>query len=110
MIELNRPISTHDLKPTELELVRVMQKLGFGRIEMFRVQGGNIVLEPNLRLVRNVKFGVAKPDKLSRCPEHFELKASVADLFEHLRGLKSAEIRVLEVRHGLPSSMDVAEM
>jgi hypothetical protein len=37
----------------------------------------------------------------------FELKKSLADLFEHIRGVDEGEIRCLEVRHGLPFSMQV---
>ena len=46
-------------------------------------------------------------------PEHpsnaFDLKQEVAQLFEAVRGVDDGEIRVLEVRGGLPLCMEIAE-
>ncbi|MBE7542238.1 MAG: hypothetical protein HS123_07715 [Solibacteraceae bacterium] len=37
----------------------------------------------------------------------FELKSQVADLFEYVRAVDEGEIRALEIRHGLPFSMEI---
>jgi hypothetical protein len=101
-----RPGSTSDLSPAERSFVAVLQQLGFGHLESVRIRRGAIVLHPWPTVVRVLKFGAAENEP----PDHsadFELKRSMAELFEYIRGVDDGEIRCLEVRHGLPFSMEV---
>jgi hypothetical protein len=56
-------------------------------------------------MIRMVKFGA--PYVPIELPPEFQLKEQLADLFEFVRGIASGEIHVLEVRGGLPFSMQV---
>jgi hypothetical protein len=37
----------------------------------------------------------------------FELKTQMAEFFEYVRAVDAGEIRCLELRHGLPFSMEI---
>jgi len=84
-----------------------MQQLGFGRFEFLRIERGELVLTPWPDSVRDVKF-CAKDDRPEAPDGEFLLKPQVAELFEYVRDVDSGEIRELQVRHGLPFSMEIA--
>ena len=102
----NRPVGTRDLSSSERSLVSLLQQLGFGRLESVKIRGGAVVLEPSPTLVQVLKFGAVESHPPSRSAD-FELKKSMADLFEYIRGVDDGEIRCLEVRHGLPFSIEI---
>jgi hypothetical protein len=84
-----------------------MQALGFGRFEFVRIERGEVVLDPWPTTIRDLKFGcpgVAQPTPKS---DAFALKQQVAELLEYIRAVEAGEIRVLEVKHGLPFSMEI---
>jgi|SRR5580698_8812501 hypothetical protein len=84
-----------------------MHELGFGRFEFVRIERGELVLEPWPMTVRAVKFGTEDTAKQEGLKEEFEFERQVADFFEHVRTVESGEIRCLELRHGLPFSMEI---
>src|ERR1039457_6920418 len=107
-------LSLHDalpiyLRPSERQFVDAMRRLGHGRFESVRIQRGELVLEPPPTAVRSVKFGKPTPNRPQHPSNAFDLKQEVAQLFEAVRGVDDGEIRVLEVRGGLPLSMEIAE-
>ena len=101
-----RPVSKSDLFATEQSFVVAMQQLQFGRYELIRIERGELVLDPWPTTVRHVKFcGTAgQPDSAA---EDFLLKQQVVALFEYVRAVDDGEIRCLEVRHGIPFSMEI---
>jgi len=105
-LRATRPCSTHDLSPSERGFVTVLQQLGFGHLESVKIHRGAIVLDPWPAVVQVLKFGAAESQPPTRSAD-FELKKSMADLFEYIRGVDDGEIRRLEVRHGLPFSMEI---
>lgn len=101
------PSSTRELLPSENRFAAAMRQLGFGRFEFLRIDRGELVLDPWPTAVRGVKFG-SEDSGTSRTPrEEFELKRQVVELFEYVREVGAGEIRILEIRHGLPFSMEV---
>jgi hypothetical protein len=101
------PKSTRDLSTSERCLAEVMHDVGFGRFESLRIERGEVVLDPWPTTVRGVKFGSADTVTHKALRGDFELKAQIAEFFEYVRSVDSGEIRCLEVRHGLPFSMEV---
>jgi hypothetical protein len=83
-----------------------MQQLGFGRFEFLRIERGELVLTPCPDSVSEIKFG-AKGDRPEPPGGEFLLKPQVGELFEYVRSVDSGEIRVLEVKNGLPFSMEI---
>ncbi len=103
---MTAPAITTDLLPAESAFVDAMQKLGFGRFEHLQIRHGQLVLNPWPAVVRDVKFGapvntgkVARADS-ALCPQ-------IAEFFAYVRDVDAGEIRELEVRHGLPFSMEI---
>jgi len=104
---MTRPVSTRELSATERTFVAAMTNLGFGRFEYLRIERGELVLDPWPSVVRDVKFGAQDPGTGRAIPADFELKPQVAELFEYIRDVDAGEIRCLEVKSGLPFSMEI---
>lgn len=104
---MSRPMSTRDLLHSERRFAVAMYGLGFGRFEFLRIQTGELVLDPWPTTVRGVKFASEDQSTSRTPPDEFELKRQVTELFEYVRAVEAGEIRCLEVRHGLPFSMEV---
>ena len=103
---MSRPTTTQGLLASEATFLAAMQQLGFGRFEYLQIRGGELVLNPWPVAVRDIKFAAAancaKPADATS-----DLRPQVAELFEYVRDVDAGEIRELQVRHGLPFSMEV---
>lgn len=103
---MTQPVTIHDLLPSEVAFVAAMQRLAFGRFEYIQIRGGELVLNPGPVTVRDVKFGspvtTGKPSAATS-----ELRQQIAEFFAYVREVNAGEIRQLEVRHGLPFSMEI---
>jgi hypothetical protein len=99
-------VSGSSLRPSELRFVAAMEELWFGRLEFVRIERGELVLDPWPTAVKAVKFG-SEGGVAPRT--EFALKRQVAELFEYVRAVDAGEIRCLEVRHGLPFSMEIEQ-
>jgi hypothetical protein len=84
-----------------------MQRLCFGRFESLGIERGELVLDPWPTMVRSVKFAGEESAVRRMSRDEFTLKRQVIELFEYVRAVEAGEIRCLEVRHGLPFSMEV---
>jgi hypothetical protein len=104
---MQRPSRTEDLLASERLFITAMQHLGFGRYESIPIRAGELRLEPWPTTVRSIKFGSAASDPPGTESAEFELKRQVADLFAHVRAVQDGVIQVLEVRGGLPFSMEI---
>lgn len=104
---MSKPTSTYDLRPSEHAFVTAMQRLRFGRFESLGIEHGELVLDPWPTMVRSVKFAGEESAVPRMSPDEFTLKRQVIELFEYVRAVESGEIRCIEVRHGLPFSMEV---
>ena len=100
-------LSRHDLRPSEKRFLDAMQVLGYGRFEWLHIHRGELVLDPWPTSIRTVKFGTATSNQPAIGSEGFELKKEIVDFFAHVRSTDRGEIRVLEVRGGLPFSMEI---
>jgi hypothetical protein len=103
---VNRPASTHDLLPSERLFVDALRSLAYGRFEHIRVSAGELVLSPAPLSIRTVKFG-STTLQAENLPSEFALKKQFAEFFEQVREIGEGEIRILEVRAGMPFVMEV---
>ena len=101
------PTSTRDLTPPEFHFLVAMRQMVFGRIEFIRIEHGQIVLDPWPHMMRSIKFGSGDPSARARSQESYELKIQVIEFFTYVRSVDVGEIRLLEVHHGLPFSMEI---
>jgi hypothetical protein len=102
-------LSKHDLSAPRAGLLELMQSINFGRIEGLAVLNGDPVLDPPPRVIREVKFGSENGPRPELDAADFLLKTQVVELFQHLDQICDGTIEVLEIRHGLPFRMLVAE-
>ena len=99
-----------ELSGSARELVELMQKINFGRIEALVVGGGKPVFTPLPRIVREVKFGSENGPRPESTKSDFALKDQVRDLLAQLEALGDGKICCLEVKHGLPFRMTMEEV
>jgi hypothetical protein len=90
-------------------LVELMQTIDFGRIENLAVRNGNPVFDPPPRVVREIKIGGDNGPRPERDANNFLLKDQVVELLHHLDHLRDSTVAVLEIKHGLPFRLLVAE-
>jgi hypothetical protein len=102
-------LSKHDLSARRAGLLELMQSINFGRIEGLAVLNGDPVLDPPPRVIREVKFGGENGPRPEIDAGNFLLKTQVVELFQHFDRLGDGTIEVLEIKHGLPFRMLVAE-
>jgi hypothetical protein len=102
-----RPRRASDLSETERSFVREMHDLHFGRFESLVVSRGELCSRPDAKKVQQIKFGASRdiPSLLS----DFELKAQIIEFFVLVRSLEEGVIRSLEIRYGLPASIDIEQ-
>ena len=103
---MNQPTTTHDMLPSEATFLAAMQRLGFGRFEYLQIRGGELDLNPWPVAVRDIKFAAAASCARSS-DSTSDLRPQIAEFFEYVRDVDAGEIRELQVRHGLPFSMEV---
>lgn len=104
-----RPTIASDLLSSELLFASAMEDIRFGRFEYVPIKTGELVLAPWPTTVRGVKFGAENRAKARPTCADFELKEPVIEFFEYVRSVQQGEIRCLEVRHGLPFHMEIAQ-
>ena len=105
MTTAHRPIRLRSLSPERRSLVALCQSLPFGRLENLRVAGGEPILDPPPRIVREVKLGGENDPRPELAQGDFVLKSQLVDLFFEFDKLGDGNILVLEVKHGLPFRM-----
>src|ERR1035438_9735933 len=104
---LQHPKSARDLRPSERNFVAAMSAVWFGRFEDIRVEAGELVLDPWPKTVHAVKFGLGHSGPTQTIAAEFDLKNEVVQLFESVRSLNQGRIIRLDIRHGLPSFMEI---
>jgi hypothetical protein len=97
------------LSPARKALLDLVQRIYFGRIEGLQVRGGEPVLDPRPRSVREIKFGGRnEPSRLIPAGA-LVLKPQVAEFLRCLDDVKDGTVDRIEVQHGLPFRMIVED-
>jgi hypothetical protein len=104
---LNQAITKSSLTPGLARLIELLQALNFGRIEGLVVQGGQPVFDPPPRIVQKLKMGADNAPRPEACYADFRLKDGVIELIEVVARVGTGEIRSIEVRCGLPVSVEI---
>jgi hypothetical protein len=90
------------LSKSRRQLLKLMQRIKFGKIEGLIIHNGDPVLEPAPKVIREIKLG-SKEDRKSVPIENGLLeKPQVIELLGRLSHLGSGTIQSLEIQHGLP--------
>jgi hypothetical protein len=91
-----------NLSASRRQLLELIGRYSFSRIENLVVRGGEPVFDPTPHVTEEIKFGseIGSVPELGR--DDAPLAALVIELFEHLERLRDGRIASLQVRHGLP--------
>lgn len=90
------------LSKSRCQLLKLIQRIKFGRIEGLIIHNGDPVLNPAPKAIREIKLG-SKEDRKSVPVENGLLeKPQVIELLGCLSHLGSGTIQSLEIQHGLP--------
>jgi len=104
---------THTLKkdhltPARQRLLELMQTTHYGKIKDLSVKDGQPILVPPPRVIRKIKIA-AKDPRTKAASGDFTLKKEITEFFEHLDRLGTGVVKCIEVKNGLPFSMDIEE-
>jgi hypothetical protein len=105
---MNRSMSKSELSVARRRLVELMQRINFGRIENLVVRGGEPVLEPLPRVVRELKIGGDNNPRPESRREDFLIKSHLTELFAHLADVGDGTVEALDIKHGLPFRLLIA--
>ena len=101
------PVTGASLSSSQRRLVELMRRINYGRIEALHVHAGEPVFEPPPRVVRKVKIGGENGPRPETKSQDFTLRKEVVEFFEHLEALGTGVVRCIEIKNGLPFSMDI---
>lgn len=98
-----------NLSPDHRRLIELMQSIYFGRIENILVEGGRPIITRDTMVEREIKMGNVNGPHPEIDNQNFALKQSQIELFNHIAQLEDGRISRIEVKHGLPFLMRVAQ-
>jgi hypothetical protein len=107
MCLMNQPPNKSSLTPDQTRLVELMQTLNFGRVEVLHVQNGQPVFSPPPKVIRKLKMGGENTSRAEAEYGDFRLKHGVIELLEIIARLSDGEVRLIEVRFGLPVTVEI---
>src|SRR6185369_15875664 len=104
---LNQPISKSSLADPHRHLVELLQNLNFGRIEALLVRDGEPIFEPAPRVIQMLKMGGQNGPRDEASLPDFWLKQPIIDLLQTIREIGDGEILAIDVKHGLPFTVEI---
>ena len=102
-----RTVRKATLTPGRRRLLELMQEINFGRINELIIRDGEPVFDPPPHVVRKIKMRGKSGARSEACLADFTLKKEVTSLFEKLDGLGNGTVKSIEIKHGLPFSMEI---
>jgi hypothetical protein len=104
---MTQALSKSDLSPAQRRLVELMSDGGFCRIESLQVRRGEPFFEPAPRVIQTLKMGGQNNPREEASLPDFWLKQPVVDLFQTIQELGDGQILAIEVKHGLPFTVQI---
>jgi hypothetical protein len=104
---LNQPISKSSLSEPQRRLVDLFQQINFGRIEALRVRAGMPSFDPEPRIIQTLKMGGQNGPRDEAGLPDFWLKQPLVELLLTIREIGDGEVLTIDVKHGLPFSVEV---
>ena len=104
---MNELTAKSSLSDPHRRLVELMQRLNFGRIEDLIIRGGEPVFDPAPKVIQKVKIGGENGPRREVSCEDFLLKKQMIELLETITDLREGMVLAIDVKHGLPFSMEV---
>ena len=102
------PVTRASLSPSQRRLVDLMRRINYGRIEALHIRSGAPLFDPPPRVVRKVKIGGENGPRRESSPD-VPLRKDLIEMFEHLSLVGDGVVRSIEVKNGMPFSLDIEE-
>jgi hypothetical protein len=106
---VKRPRSKSSLTGPQQRLVELMQQINFGRIEDLLVRNG-VPVNPPPRVIRKLKVGADNSPRPEYDFDDFLLRQQTEELLSAVEQMGDGEVLVIDVRHGLPFSLEVEHL
>jgi hypothetical protein len=103
---MNQPTKS-SLSAAQTQLVELLQAVNFGRVEALQVNQGQPSFDPPPRVIQKLKFGGENGSRAEFGYADFRLKHGVVELLELISSIKKGEIRSIEIRFGLPCTVEL---
>ena len=103
---MNQPTKS-SLSAAQTQLVQLRQAVNFGRVEALQVTQGQPSFDPPPRVIQKLKFGGENGPRAEIGYGDFHLKHGVVELLELIGGMEQGEIRTIEIRFGLPFTVEL---
>jgi hypothetical protein len=87
-----------------------MQRVNFGQIRNLDIRDGEPQWTGRVTVTRDIKLGSRENARPEVTLSDFLLREQVVELFEQFDNIHDATIEVLEIRHGLPFRLLVADL
>ena len=102
-------LTKSSLSIPQKRLIETMQEMNFGRIENLAIRGGEPILSPAPRVVKDVKLGSDNGARPELQCDDFALKREHIELFENLRRLGDGVVERIDIKGGLPFRITVEQ-
>ena len=103
---MNQPTKS-SLSAAQAQLVQLLQAVNFGRVEALQVTQGQPSFDPPPRVIQKLKFGGGENGPRAEFGySDFRLKHGVVELLELISSIEKGEIRSIEIRFGLPCTVE----
>lgn len=102
-------IAKAELSGPQARLIEMFQHLNFGRVEGLVVKRGQPVFNPAPRVVRKLLIGAENGPRPESKLRDFILKQQTVEVLEVIGQIDDGRVRSIEVRNGLPVSMEVEQ-
>ena len=89
-------IPKRDVSLDHANLIEMMQRINFGRIEQLPIRNGRPVIIPRPKVIREVKFGGENGPRPEIDISDFLLKSQVVELFAHSTRCRTAPLTSLK--------------
>jgi hypothetical protein len=100
-------ITKSSLSSAQQHLVELLQQINYGRIERLLVRKGEPVFDPVPQVIQKVKMGGGNGPRPEIGLPDFVLRSQTVELLEQIAKIGDGEIAVIEVKAGLPWSIDL---
>ena len=104
---MNELSTKSSLSNPEQWLVELMQTLNFGRIEELHIRAGRPAIDPAPTVIQKLKIGGENGPRPERAHDDFLLKRQTIEMLEALRHIGDGKVLAIEVKHGLPFSLEI---
>ena len=103
---MNKTLTKNNLTLGRRRLVELMQSTNYGKIKGLSVKAGQPVFDPPPRVVQRIKIAAANRSRTGSPSGDFTLKKEITEFFEHLDRLGTGLVKCIEVKDGLPFTLD----